>query len=247
MFELAGVGPGARVLDLGTGTGDTALFASARVGPTGHVLATDASPSMVQVASEAVGAAGAANVSVRVMSADRIDVDEAAFDAVIARLVLMYIEDLAGTLAGVRRGLRPGGRFACVVWASLERNPFHRAVIEAALAHGPLPDPPPELVRAYSLPEPEMLLDGLGRAGFAEPRVRRVACTRRFGSTGDAVASAKDSPVLAAVFRALDEGAQSLAWARVSASYDAFASESGVSIPGELLVASGARPPTAPV
>ena len=44
MLDLAGLTPGHIVLDIATGTGDTALLAAARVGPTGRVLATDISP-----------------------------------------------------------------------------------------------------------------------------------------------------------------------------------------------------------
>ena len=56
MLDLAAVRAGARVLDLGTGAGDQAFAAAARVGPQGHVLATDISAEMV-----AEAAAGAAS------------------------------------------------------------------------------------------------------------------------------------------------------------------------------------------
>ena len=58
MLDLAAVRPGARVLDLGTGTGDQAFAAAARVGPQGHVLATDISAEMVAEAAAGAARAG---------------------------------------------------------------------------------------------------------------------------------------------------------------------------------------------
>src|SRR5215471_8099927 len=50
MLELAGVKTGSRVLDVGAGAGDSALMAARRTRPTGHVLATDVSASMLEIA-----------------------------------------------------------------------------------------------------------------------------------------------------------------------------------------------------
>src|SRR6478672_10168767 len=47
MCELAQIRPGQRVLDVATGLGEPALIAAQWVGPTGHVLATDIAPEML--------------------------------------------------------------------------------------------------------------------------------------------------------------------------------------------------------
>src|SRR5262245_46864965 len=71
MLDLAALCPGGRVLDLGTGTGDQAFAAAARVGPEGPVLATDISAEMV--AEAAAGAARARLVETRVLDVAAID------------------------------------------------------------------------------------------------------------------------------------------------------------------------------
>ncbi len=52
LVELARVGPGDRVLDIATGSGEPGLTAARKVGPGGLVVATDQSPAMLDLARE---------------------------------------------------------------------------------------------------------------------------------------------------------------------------------------------------
>jgi ubiquinone/menaquinone biosynthesis C-methylase UbiE len=70
MLDLAEVRTGSRVLDVAAGTGDQTLLAAERVGPTGFVLATDISASMLKLAADAAREAGFTNVETRVMDAE---------------------------------------------------------------------------------------------------------------------------------------------------------------------------------
>ncbi len=80
MFDLAGVGPGSRVLDVAAGTGEQTLLAPRRVGPTGSVLATDIASSMLEVAAEGAREAGLTNVETRVMDARSLDLEPESFE-----------------------------------------------------------------------------------------------------------------------------------------------------------------------
>ena len=62
MLDLAEVRTGSRVLDVAAGTGDQTLIAAQRVGPTGYVLATDVSASMLKLAADAAREADLTNV-----------------------------------------------------------------------------------------------------------------------------------------------------------------------------------------
>ena len=62
VLDMAGIGPGDRVLDVAAGAGDQTLQAAQRVGPSGHVLATDIAPNLLEFAAENARRAGHANV-----------------------------------------------------------------------------------------------------------------------------------------------------------------------------------------
>ncbi len=49
-LRLAGLRPGMRVLDIGSGPGNVSFVAARLVGPTGSVLGVDAAPEMVELA-----------------------------------------------------------------------------------------------------------------------------------------------------------------------------------------------------
>ena len=66
MLDLAGVGPGSRVLDIAAGSGGQTIVAALRVGAAGAVLATDISSNILREAEATARAAGLANVATRV-------------------------------------------------------------------------------------------------------------------------------------------------------------------------------------
>ena len=125
MLEVAGVQPGSRVLDVAAGTGEQTLMAARRVGPTGNVLATDGSASMLKVAAEAARNEGLTNVETRVMNAENLALDADSFDAVICRNALMLFSNPAKALTEMRRVVKPGSKVAVMVFSAVERNPHH--------------------------------------------------------------------------------------------------------------------------
>lgn len=111
LLGLAGVEPGMRVLDLGTGAGDVALVAAELVGPTGSVVGIDQSVPALTLAAERVERRGIGNVSFLRGDLNAIRLlDE--FDAVVGRLVLLYLPEPHEAVRRFAGLLRAGGVFA---------------------------------------------------------------------------------------------------------------------------------------
>jgi ubiquinone/menaquinone biosynthesis C-methylase UbiE len=106
----AGLGPGQRVLDLGTGAGDVALLAAELVGPTGSVLSIDVNPQRVAYAQHRCTLAGLTQVRFVEGDLDSLtSIDSGqAFDAVVSRFVLRDVRDAPAVLAAAAR-LAPAG------------------------------------------------------------------------------------------------------------------------------------------
>ncbi|HLL39980.1 MAG TPA: methyltransferase domain-containing protein, partial [Rubrobacteraceae bacterium] len=91
MLDMAGVGPGSRVLDVAAGAGGQTIAAARRVGPDGYVLATDISSNILEFTAESTRQAGLSNVQTRVMDGESLEeLEESSFDAVISRVGLIY-------------------------------------------------------------------------------------------------------------------------------------------------------------
>jgi ubiquinone/menaquinone biosynthesis C-methylase UbiE len=108
LFEEAGITAGMKVLDVGSGAGDVALLAADLVGPSGTVIGVDPNPSILETARERVRAAGLSNVSFIAEDIRSVDLDHD-FDAVVGRLVLMYLGEPEAVLRSLSGHLRPGG------------------------------------------------------------------------------------------------------------------------------------------
>src|SRR2546427_2983877 len=63
LFREAGIGPGQRVLDLGSGVGDVAMLVARLVGPSGEVMGIERDASSIARARVRVAEAGLRNVS----------------------------------------------------------------------------------------------------------------------------------------------------------------------------------------
>jgi len=123
MCERAGLTPGMRVLDVGSGNGDVAFLAASFVGESGEVLGVDRAPAAVQAANARAQAAAFKNVTFTAGDLATMFFAKP-FDAVIGRLVLMYQADPVAVLRRLARQLRPGGVIA-----------FQEFDVEAAKCH----------------------------------------------------------------------------------------------------------------
>jgi ubiquinone/menaquinone biosynthesis C-methylase UbiE len=96
LFQAAGIGPGARVLDCGSGGGDVSVIVGQMVTPTGLVLGIDRDAAQVEAATRHVNDLGLTNV--RFETADLSSPPDGQFDAIVGRLVLMYQPDVEAVL-----------------------------------------------------------------------------------------------------------------------------------------------------
>lgn len=108
IFAEAGVRPGMRVLDLGCGAGDVSFVAAGLVGPEGCVVGLDSSPQSLARARLRAGQRGLTQV--KFVEGDIHDpAPGGPFDAIVGRLVLMYVPDPAAVLRQQATVLRAGG------------------------------------------------------------------------------------------------------------------------------------------
>ena len=124
LIDMAGIRPGMRVLDLACGAGSQTIQTAKRVGPSGSIVASDISATMLESVRQSAAAAGLQNVETLECAADEFDETLPPFDAAISRLGLMLFPSPRRALEAVQRVLRPGARFAALVFRTPDNNPF---------------------------------------------------------------------------------------------------------------------------
>jgi SAM-dependent methyltransferase len=113
ILRMAGLAPGMRVLDLGTGLGDVAFAAAGIVGPTGEVVGIDQNRSVVARATDRAAQRGHDNVGFEVGDVGTWH-DGSRFDAVVGRLILLYCPDQPAVIRHHAASLAPGGVYVAM-------------------------------------------------------------------------------------------------------------------------------------
>jgi demethylmenaquinone methyltransferase/2-methoxy-6-polyprenyl-1,4-benzoquinol methylase len=177
--DLAQCGPGDRVLDIATGTGDLALELARRVSPGGTVVGADFSERMLELARAKAGAVPA-DVQLRFETANALALpygdDE--FGAATVGFGARNFSDLERGLAEMARVVRPGGRVV-VLEITTPTTPPLSTFLEVWFDHlvpalGRLTGDPdaytylPESVRRF--PGPEALAAAMWGVGLRDVR-----------------------------------------------------------------------------
>jgi SAM-dependent methyltransferase len=243
MIEMANIRPGMRVLDVAAGAGDQTLILANRVGPSGHVLATDLSPRILEFCQENAQSAGYGNVATLVADGETLQVEEGSFDAAVCRLGLMFFPDTGTGLRAILRALRRGGFFCSMVFSTPDKNPCVATLVSTALEHAGLPPRDPyQPGGLLSLGKPGMIDEFFRDAGFDRVATTRIKAPFRLPSARYYLEFVRRSasPILQ-ILNQLDEAAKNAAWADMEGKLKTFNTPNGWEGPNELLLTVGQR------
>jgi len=179
LLDRAGLRPGMRVLDLGSGAGNVTALAADAVGPDGSVVGVDKDPDAVERARRLM--AHRTNVEFHVDDVCRLDGTDDGFDAVVGRGVLMYLPDPVAALRVATGHLRPGG-LICMqepdmtyLWASRSTplwDEVRRGFLEAferAGVHARMGLSLFAAFREAGLPDPALVMEAPAGGGASSP------------------------------------------------------------------------------
>lgn len=149
-----------RVLEIGCGTGTTALRLAPHVD---HIHATDLSGEMIAIARQKVSAEPFKNVQFEVGGVEMLQLEPASFDAVLAFNLLHLVGSLESCLASVYGLIRPGGLFISKTPCLSMMSPLVALAVPVMKAVGKAPT-----VRLFTATELETAIAG---AGFGDIEV----------------------------------------------------------------------------
>ncbi|WP_166463035.1 class I SAM-dependent methyltransferase [Amycolatopsis acidicola] len=175
--ELAGVGPGDRVLDACCGTGASAIPAARLAGPSGRVVGIDLAERQLDRARDKASSRGLGNIEFRQGDLTALELAGETYDVVVCVLGVYFAEDVPAALAGLWRAVRPGGTLAITTWGRRRLAPAGPAFLDLVGEERPdLRQQPGELERIST---PSALRSAFAAGGVPRPVVDEETVTVR--------------------------------------------------------------------
>ena len=184
LLAAAAVGASDHVLDIGCGTGETTR-ACAEQAVDGRVLGIDLSTAMLERARLRATAAALTNVEFERADAQMYPFAGAAYDLVVSQFGVMFFDDPVAAFTNIGRGVKPGGRLACIVWQEFARNEWVTVARDALAAGRSLPTPPAGAPGPFGLGDRDQTRGILEGAGFVDVAFDDVAVPFFFGADTD--------------------------------------------------------------
>jgi SAM-dependent methyltransferase len=243
MLDAAGVDEGSRVLDVAGGAGGQAMAAARRTGARGSVTVTDVSPSILSYAQRAADENGLHHLTTCEVDGEEIGSRwSEEFDAAISRLGVIYFPDRARALQGIRSSMRPGGRFAAIVYSTAERNPFFSVPVALIRDRAGLPAPAPGQPGPFALADTRVAHAAFEYAGFHDIQIQTLQAPLELPSAADCLRFERESfGALHQMLAGVAPSAREEIWADVEAALSAYQTPTGFVGPCELHVISGSR------
>ena len=195
LFRRRPYRPGARVLDVGCGFGDTTQHIAAQVTPGGGAVGVDCAQNFVDTATREAAETSLNNVSFFAADAQCDDLG-GPYDHAFSRFGTMFFNLPGAALRNIRRALSPGGELSMIVWRRREDNPWmHKAELRVRQIVPTVSHDDTEEVHCgpgpFSLAGADMVSDMLRGAGYEQIGFTRYDTDICIGRTlDDAVAFA---------------------------------------------------------
>ncbi|GAC1603682.1 MAG: class I SAM-dependent methyltransferase [Acidimicrobiales bacterium] len=211
LLEAAAPEPGMEVLEIGCGTGTTALVVASSVDP-GSVLGVDLSSRMLEVARTKAATSGVTNLRLEQADAQVHVFEPASFDLAISSFGAMFFNDPIAAFTNIATGLRPGARLVLLAWRSLEDNEWLTEIRSALAVGRELPRPPANIPGPFGLAGEGHIRSVLTAAGYTDIELRRVDEPIDFGEDLDeAVAFLETFGITRGLTQGLDDTARTAA------------------------------------
>ena len=243
MLDMCDISKGHSVLDIAAGAGEQSVTTANRVGESGHVLATDLSPVILEYARQSAQLAGVKNIDTRVLDGESlVQMECEPFDAVISRVGLIYFPDQQQALSGMRHHLKPMGRVGAMVYSSAEMNPFFSIPVSIIRRRANLPAPLPGQPGPFSLGSKEKLHKAFSDAGLNKIEITAIDAPLRVSSAAECLQFEQESfGALHQMLSGLEENEQDEAWSEIEEALGEFEHNGQFEGPCEMLVAVGSR------
>lgn len=243
LIDMAGIRPGMRVLDVACGAGSQSIQAAKRVGSKGKVVASDISATMLEHVRRNGARQGLENIETLECAADQLRKTLGPFDAAICRMGLMLFPSPPKALEAIRQVLKPGARFAALVFTTPANNPLLAQPMTILLRHAGKPAPGPGAPGIFALGANGILEDLMKDNGFTDIETKTMRLRFTLPSASDALRLMQEAAgAYRAVVADLDDEAKSRAWGEVHECLKQFEADGGFETELEVVIGSGIRP-----